>query len=201
MISSRSAIIAQPELRHGRMIGRRKMLSHRRINRGFLVFVCVYLLSSLMPILDAFMLKGYENLARSHRLSGENKNAGRGLTMQINEDEGGARAVGGGGDISRELHIFFERASLAGSRAVAQLTPAERVQRVRAAESIEDEIFLIQDQLIALASDALRGDQSSVDETKRLRLRVDELKESYIAIVGGSNDLPIYFGKYPDSFQ
>jgi hypothetical protein len=105
------------------------------------------------------------------------------------------------GDMSRELHVFFERAALAGSDAVAKLTPMERMKRVIAAESIEDEIFEIQDKLYWLNASAMRGNQESMEEVKRLRLRVDELKVNYIEVVGGVNDLPIYFGKYPDSFQ
>lgn len=103
-------------------------------------------------------------------------------------------------DMTRELDIFFERAAEKGASATKKLSPRERAERAIIGEGLEDEICDIRDEISTLSRSALNGNQEANDDIKRLRERMMALKQQYIEVVGG-NDLPIYFGKTPDSLQ
>eukprot|EP01038_Epipyxis_sp_PR26KG_P011989 gene11989-16051_t len=108
---------------------------------------------------------------------------------------------GKGNDIERELDIFFEQAAEAGSSFIRKLTPEQRFERAQRGEELENLIFDIRDKLVNLENSMLNGDlQIDINLLTSLREEMKTLKNEYIMIVGGK-DIPLYFGKLPDSFQ
>jgi hypothetical protein len=105
-------------------------------------------------------------------------------------------------DLERELDTFFERAAESGSETVRKLSAAERAERAIRGGEIEDEIFDLRFQILQAEDDVMNGAGGS-DGIERLRImrdRMNNLKEEYRNVVGAT-DLPIYFGKIPDSMQ
>ena len=93
--------------------------------------------------------------------------------------------------------------SLTGSERIKQLTIEERAEYAQKGAFLEDEIYLLRDQLADIETKMLNGD---IDIDRRviqdLRDELNALKDDYINLVG-AHDLPLYFGKAgsPDSYQ
>ena len=105
--------------------------------------------------------------------------------------------------LNEELEGFFEKAALTGSERIKQLTIEERAEYAQKGAFLEDEIYLLRDQLADIETKMLNGD---IDIDRRviqdLRDELNALKDDYINLVG-AHDLPLYFGKAgsPDSYQ
>jgi hypothetical protein len=81
------------------------------------------------------------------------------------------------------------------------MTPEERVERVIRGEQLENEIFDLRSELMMLEDDIMAGKQGiDVAAVKEMRLKMNSLKTEYKDIVG-AKDLPLYFGRLPDSMQ
>lgn len=78
----------------------------------------------------------------------------------------------------------------------------ERSELAVRAMALEDDIFDVMNKLSDTESSMISG-QIPVDMklVQDLRDELNGLKDDYIILVGGSNDLPLYFGKVPDSLQ
>ena len=78
----------------------------------------------------------------------------------------------------------------------------ERSELAVRAMALEDDIFDVMNKLSATETAMISG-QTPVDMNlvQELRDELNGLKDDYIILVGGSNDLPLYFGKVPDSLQ
>ena len=104
-------------------------------------------------------------------------------------------------DFHRELDTFFERAAETGSANVRKLTPAERAERASRGVEIEDEIFDLRFLILQREEDIMNGREGAdIEKLKTVRNRMSSLKDEYRVVVGAT-DLPIYFGKIPDSLQ
>jgi hypothetical protein len=105
-------------------------------------------------------------------------------------------------DLERELDTFFERAAESGSEAVRKLTAAERAERAIRGGEIEDEIFDLRFQILQAEDDVMNGKDGAdgIEKLRTMRDRMNNLKTEYRNVVGAT-DLPIYFGKIPDSMQ
>ena len=105
-------------------------------------------------------------------------------------------------NLDRELDIFFEKAASTGAGKVAKMTPEERVERAERGAFLEDEIFLVRDRLRNLQDSYMAGDDSLLQDIKLLEEELMCLKQDYIDLVGGgTSNIPIYFGRSPESFQ
>lgn len=102
-------------------------------------------------------------------------------------------------NLERELDKFLEQTASAGSQSIMALTPQQRFERAVKAGEIEDEIFRVRDELVMIESMALQENSIDIEKIKSLRQKMGDLKQNYADIVGA--DLPIYFGRIPDSFQ
>lgn len=103
-------------------------------------------------------------------------------------------------NLNRDLDVFFEKAAAGGSNFVRKLTVEERYERTIMGEELENKIFDIRDTIVSLSQAALSGDSNAIEKTKNLREELNQLKQQYISIVGG-DDLPIYFGRAPETLQ
>lgn len=135
-----------------------------------------------------------------------------------------SRGCGADNNIDRELDLFFETAAEQGSQAVTKMDLKERVTRVKRGAELEDIIFAKRDDILALENSLLNGgkqlreeesqqyterplpvsldDLETTNKLKQLREEFSELKSEYMRVVGGGRkDVPIYFGRVPDSFQ
>lgn len=103
-------------------------------------------------------------------------------------------------DLERELDLFLEQTSNAGSQNIMKLTAQQRAQRAIIGSEIEDKLFALREDLEFLESDGLRSGNIDMEAIKKIRDSIVQLKDQYTEIVG-AKDLPIYFGKIPDSLQ
>ena len=103
-------------------------------------------------------------------------------------------------DLERELDLFFEQSSDSGSAVIRQLTPQQRAERAIIGSQIEDKIFVLRDKLMNLENEGMKNGNVNIEEIKDIRSKIEKLKEEYTEIVG-AKDLPMYFGRVPDSFQ
>lgn len=98
--------------------------------------------------------------------------------------------------LNEELESFFEKAANSGADKVKQLTIEERVKYVEKGAFLEDEIYLLRDQLVTLESKMLQGViELDKELIRNLREELNGLKNDYIDLVGGDTDLPLYFGR------
>jgi H2-forming N5,N10-methylenetetrahydromethanopterin dehydrogenase-like enzyme len=105
------------------------------------------------------------------------------------------------GDLDRELDKFFELAAESGFENIKNMTAEERVERVIRGEALEDEIFDLRSELMALEDDMMSGKEGiDIAAVKAMRVKMDKLKAEYKDIVG-AKDLPLYFGRLADSMQ
>jgi hypothetical protein len=108
---------------------------------------------------------------------------------------------GSNSDLDGELDKFFELAAESGYENIKNMTPEERVERVIRGEQLENEIFDLRSELMMLEDDIMAGKQGiDVAAVKEMRLKMNSLKTEYKDIVG-AKDLPLYFGRLPDSMQ
>ena len=108
---------------------------------------------------------------------------------------------GSDSDLDGELDKFFEQAAQSGYENIKNMTPEERVERVIRGEQLENEIFDLRSELMMLEDDIMAGKQGiDVATVKEMRLKMNSLKTEYKDIVG-AKDLPLYFGRLPDSMQ
>jgi hypothetical protein len=108
---------------------------------------------------------------------------------------------GSNSDLDGELDKFFELAAQSGYENIKNMTPEERVERVIRGEQLENEIFDLRSELMMLEDDIMAGKQGiDVAAVKEMRLKMNSLKTEYKDIVG-AKDLPLYFGRLPDSMQ
>ena len=109
-----------------------------------------------------------------------------------------------GGDnnaLNREMDTFFERAAESGAKSVRSLTAQERAMRAIRGGEIEDEIFDVRADLLQLEDDLFAGRAGVTSaDVQAVRDKLNALKKEYMDVVG-ANDLPLYFGKVPDSMQ
>ena len=98
--------------------------------------------------------------------------------------------------LNEELESFFEKTAISGSEKIKKLTIEERVKYVEKGAFLEDEIYLLRDDLVALESKMLQGKiELDKELIKNLRDELNGLKNDYIDLVGGDTDLPLYFGR------
>ena len=108
---------------------------------------------------------------------------------------------GSSSDLDGELDKFFELAAESGYENIKNMTPEERVERVIRGEQLENEIFDLRSELMMLEDDIMSGKQGiDIEAVKEMRKRMNSLKTEYKEIVG-AKDLPLYFGRLPDSMQ
>lgn len=99
------------------------------------------------------------------------------------------------------MDTFFERAAESGAKSVRSLTAQERAMRAIRGGEIEDEIFDVRADLLQLEDDLFAGRAGVTSaDVQAVRDKLNALKKEYMDVVG-ANDLPLYFGKVPDSMQ
>jgi hypothetical protein len=160
-----------------------------------LLFICavcqllVHQISAFIPVILRNALNANRN---SYNIKGQD------------QPQKSLSIVGGGSssDLDREMDKFFELAAESGSENTRKITPEERVERVIRGEALENEIFDLRSELMAL-EDAIFANNAPVDApamVKEMRVKMESLKDEYRDIVG-AKDLPLYFGRLADSMQ
>lgn len=103
--------------------------------------------------------------------------------------------------LDKELDDFFENASIQGASFTKSLTPEQRAERAEKGMYLEEEIFDCRDRLMDMQNEFMSGNKEiTIEMIKQLQDEIQGLKDDYILLVG-AKDLPLYFGRAPDSFQ